>query len=309
MQSYPAGASPARPGLAEATLRASELLDVPLGIRQGSKTLPLRTTGAAGVGSEPIVLLHGFTQTAASWGPISKALAQHGLVLAPDLPGHGEASAVSADLWQTADLLAATLSAAGVKRANWVGYSLGGRAALHLALAHPGLVKRLVLVSTSAGIEDDHERELRRRRDEALAKRIEEGGDQALRDFLAEWLSQPLFATLPPERAGLDERLANSASGLASSLRLAGAGSQGPLWHRLGELGTSSVPVLLVTGELDSTYRRHAERMAQAFGPSASIKVIAGAGHACHLEQPELFVSLVGAFCAGVASQRRRRPS
>jgi 2-succinyl-6-hydroxy-2,4-cyclohexadiene-1-carboxylate synthase len=274
MESYPIGSSP--------------------------EALPARSDGPAS--AEPLVLLHGFTQTGASWAPLREPLGKTFRLLSPDLPGHGAASRVSADLWQTADLLGATLTRAGAMCATWVGYSMGGRAALHLALAHPGLVSKLVLVSTSAGIEDDQERAARRQRDEALAKRIELGGDEGLGGFLAEWLSQPLFATLPPERAGLNERLANSAAGLASSLRLAGAGAQGPLWHRLPELAARPIPVLLVAGELDSTYRRHAERMAAMIGPSAAVKLIAGAGHACHLERPEAFAQQVLSFCNPGAS-------
>jgi 2-succinyl-6-hydroxy-2,4-cyclohexadiene-1-carboxylate synthase len=109
-------------------------------------------------------------------------------------------------------------------------------------------------------------------------------------------LAQPLFATLPRERSGLAERLANSATGLASSLRLAGAGAQGPLWHRLPELGHRRLAVLLIAGGLDTKYVGHACRMAEAIGPSASVLVIQGAGHACHLEHPEETGSAIAEF-------------
>jgi len=260
-------------------------------------TLPARSSRPVRPGAETMVLLHGFTQTGASWGTIEGYLPARFPLIIPDLPGHGAASAISADLWQTSELLAATLAAAGTTRATWVGYSMGGRTALHVALAHPDLVSKLVLLSTSAGIEDEAERAARRRRDYDLADRLERSGDEGLQRFLAEWVAQPLFATLPPERAGLDERLANTAAGLASSLRLAGAGVQGPLWQRLPELGTRRLPVLLIAGELDATYRAHAARMAEAIGPTASVAVIAGAGHACHLEQPHQVATAISRFC------------
>jgi len=169
---------------------------------------------------------------------------------------------------------------------------MGGRTALHVALSHPDLVDGLVLISTSAGIDDETQRAERRAADEALAERLEREG---IEKFLAGWLSQPLFATLPPERAGLLERLANTPAGLASSLRLAGAGAQEPLWDRLSELATRHRPILLIAGELDHRYCEQAERMAAAIGPPATVSTVSGAGHACHLERPrEVAAAIAG---------------
>ena len=96
------------------------------------------------------MLVHGFTQTGRSWGPLLDRLGARSPVVVPDAPGHGLSSSVKADLWRTADLLARTVDGA----AAWAGYSMGGRMALHVALAHPEKVDRLVLISTTAGIED-----------------------------------------------------------------------------------------------------------------------------------------------------------
>lgn len=270
--------------------------------------LPARRSGTPDKGA--LVLLHGFTQTGGSWRPLLPSLLGQGfLVLAPDLPGHGAAAEVAAGMWETARLLVETATAelaGGPARrpAAWAGYSMGGRAALHVALAYPEAVGKLVLISTSAGIEDQAQRAARRQRDEAMAQRVEGGGDEGLPAFVSEWLSQPLFSTLPPQLAGLAERVAaNTARGLASSLRLAGAGAQAPLWHRLPELGARGLPVLVIAGELDTTYREHAERMARAIGPSASVVLVPGAGHACHLEQPELVGEEVARFCWGAPSE------
>jgi 2-succinyl-6-hydroxy-2,4-cyclohexadiene-1-carboxylate synthase len=176
--------------------------------------------------------------------------------------------------------------------ASWVGYSMGGRFALHVALRHPDAVRRLVLVSTTAGIDDPNERESRRAADKALADRIENIG---VRAFLAEWLSQPLFATLPAEAAALESRLTSTAHGLASSLRLAGSGQQEPLWERLSSL---SMPVLVIAGELDSKYVALARRLVESIGSNASLQIIERAGHACHLEQPQAFLRIVQPFLA-----------
>lgn len=250
-----------------------------------------------GPGRTPLVLLHGFTQTGASWAPVVEALDGRFPVILPDAPGHGGSSDVAADLWQTADLLAGLMFSSGTApgRAVWAGYSMGGRTALHFALAHPELVTRLVLISTSAGIDDPAKRAARQTSDEALARRIGREGTEAFLDW---WLARPLFATLSRRDAGLADRLANTPAGLSSSLRLAGAGAQQPLWGRLGELGQRGTPVLLLAGELDRDYVHHAERMAALIGPAALVEVVPGAGHACHLERPALVAAAITSFAS-----------
>ncbi|MGH9124003.1 MAG: alpha/beta fold hydrolase [Acidimicrobiales bacterium] len=233
----------------------------------------------------PLVALHGFTQTRRSWLPIAPRLPTHHQVTLVDAPGHGGSAEVRADLWQAADQLG---DAGG--RAAYVGYSMGARICLHLALAHPELVSRLVLIGAHPGIVDPGERRLRREHDEALARRVETEGVPLFVDW---WLGQPLFATLDPASAGRDDRLTNTADGLASSLRLAGTGSQEPLWGRLAEL---SMPVLLVAGALDTKFAGLGRAMAAAIGTNARLELVPGAGHACHLERPAAFGAVIAEF-------------
>jgi 2-succinyl-6-hydroxy-2,4-cyclohexadiene-1-carboxylate synthase len=233
-----------------------------------------------------VVLVHGFTQTRRSWDRVAGALARsRHEVLALDAPGHGSLGDVALDLWQGARLLAQQGG-----RASYVGYSMGGRLCLHLALAHPDLVEALVLLGATAGIEDRDSRQQRREEDERRAERLERDGVDA---FLEEWLAQPMFASLPRDTAGLDDRRRNPASGLAASLRLAGTGAQEPLWDRLAEL---EVPVLLVAGERDEPFAAVAGRMADGIGANARVALVPGAGHAAHLEQPDAFIELLAGF-------------
>ena len=238
-----------------------------------------------GTGSR-LALVHGFTQSGRTWGAAGAALAGRYQIVAVDAPGHGRSSSVVADLPGGADLMADAVSAHGGPAA-WLGYSMGGRFALHVALRHPRLVDKLVLVSTTAGLEDPAERRARRDADEALADRVEAEG---VEPFLRWWLAQPLFATLPEPLAQVESRLDATASGLADSLRRAGTGTQNPLWEHLGEL---EMPVLVVAGELDTKYRALAGRLHQAIGANSQVAVIEGAGHACHLEKPDRFVEVV----------------
>jgi 2-succinyl-6-hydroxy-2,4-cyclohexadiene-1-carboxylate synthase len=227
----------------------------------------------------PVVLVHGFTQTGRSWGRVAADLGRDHTVTCVEVAGHGGSSAVRADLVQGAELLGA---AGG--QATYIGYSMGGRLGLHLALTRPDLVTALVVLGATGGLEDPAERQARRAADELLAQRIE--GDGVAR-FLNFWLAQPLFAGLPDDPAERADRLTNTADGLASSLRLTGTGTQRPLWDDLGSL---AMPVLVLAGERDHKFTALGQRLARGIGPNATFDTIAGAGHASHLEAPQLFV-------------------
>jgi 2-succinyl-6-hydroxy-2,4-cyclohexadiene-1-carboxylate synthase len=240
---------------------------------------------SGGSGDPRVVLVHGFTQTLAAWGPVAGRLERRREVVRVDLPGHGGSGGVRVGFGEAAGLVGA---AGGV--AAYVGYSLGGRLCLRLALDRPDLVRALVLVGASPGITDPGERAGRRAADERLATGIGRDGVAA---FLDRWLAGPLFASLPAEAAGREERLANTADGLAYALRRLGTGAQEPLWDRLAGLRP---PVLLVAGERDPKFADLARRMAAAIGPSARVAIVPGAGHAVHLERPAELAMLIEAF-------------
>jgi 2-succinyl-6-hydroxy-2,4-cyclohexadiene-1-carboxylate synthase len=222
-----------------------------------------------------IVFVHGFTQTGQSWRDVAERIEALGYEVAVvDLPGHGESATVRADLRRTADLLASTTGVA-----TYVGYSLGGRVALHLAIMYPHVVQRLATIGATPGIIDDDERAARRTADETLAKRICEIGVDS---FLEEWTAQPLFAGLELTDEERGDRLRNTPAGLASSLRLCGTGTQLPLWDRLVEL---NLPVLTMAGEHDAKFHAIADRIATTV-PDGRFATIHGASHAAHVQQP-----------------------
>jgi 2-succinyl-6-hydroxy-2,4-cyclohexadiene-1-carboxylate synthase len=231
-----------------------------------------------------LVLLHGFTQTRQSWRRAIAELGGRRRALAPDLPGHGNAAA------RPASFAACTgyVRALGGERFALAGYSMGGRIALHAALALGDRLDRLVLIGTSPGLADPAERAARRAADDALADRIEAIGVEA---FAREWAQLPLWEG-QPERvraAAHADRLRNTPSGLAAALRGLGTGVMEPLWDALPSL---AVPVTLAVGERDEKFRAIAERMAAAL-PRAEIVVVEGAGHAAQLEQPAAVAALL----------------
>jgi 2-succinyl-6-hydroxy-2,4-cyclohexadiene-1-carboxylate synthase len=243
-----------------------------------------------------VVLAHGFTQTGRVWGSLETRLAADHQVVLVDMPGHGGSDRVRATLPRGAGLLA---DAGG--RATYLGYSMGARVCLHLALARPGVVDGLVLVSGTAGIEDGDERRARRQSDEAMAEDLDPADRRSparvsVESFVRRWLENPMFAGIGPGADGLSERLTNTGPGLASSLRLAGTGTQRPHWASLPRL---RMPVLIVTGGRDAKFTALGQRMARSIGANAVHAVVAGAGHAPHLERPEAVADLVRAHLAG----------
>ena len=224
-----------------------------------------------------LAFLHGFTQTHHHWHHVAHLvcdrLGEATLVL-PDLPGHGLSATDHRDIDASATELARS-----VGPATYVGYSMGGRVALHTALVPDSPVERLVLIGATPGIADEAERADRRRLDDERAGHVEQIGVDA---FLDEWLAAPLFATLPPDPDGLVHRQRNTAAGLAHSLRTAGTGAQRSLWDDLGRI---TVPVLVMAGELDAKFTDIGRRMTDAL-PDATFVPIAGAGHAAHTERP-----------------------
>lgn len=236
-------------------------------------------------GPDRIVLVHGFTQTMRSWDRLAALLSETYQVVRVDLPGHGGSAEVDLSFEDTAEALGEAGGAA-----TYVGYSLGGRLCLRLAVEHPELVQSLVLVGASPGLADAGERQARRAADEALAADIERIGTAA---FLDSWLAQPMFATLSLQPEDLESRRANPPAGFAGALRRLGTGAQEPLWDRLAEL---KMPVLMVTGEDDVKFSRLAEEMRAGIGMNAQAVALAGAGHAAHLERPVSFHRLLTAF-------------
>ena len=246
----------------------------------------------------PLVLLHGFTGTSASWAPLSHDLARLRRVVAIDIIGHGASSAPEhASRYafeQALRDLAEVTAQLGIARASWLGYSMGGRLALGMAVDHPARVSSLILESATAGIQHEKERLQRAEADQELATRIEEVG---IETFVDEWERLPIWETqrtLPVEilQVQREIRLRNRAVGLANSLRGMGQGAQPSYWDRLDEI---DVPVLLMVGALDRKFVGIAWQMGVRIA-GAELSVIPGVGHAVHLERPVEFLAHVREF-------------
>jgi len=269
----------------------------------------------------PVLFLHGFSGSGLSWAGIA-GLGSRIRAIVPDLPGHGatgwEASAEPdagagaagtgdgpsdrrprASVERTADDLAAIVRRLGAERVDVVGYSMGARIALRLAVAHPEVIGRLVLEAPSAGIADPAARAARAVADAGRARFLVGEGIEA---FAARWEAEPVLAgeaALPADARALQAAIRRSHAplGLAASLVYAGQGAMEPLHDRLAAV---AAPTLVVAGA-DDPARARAEEVAAAI-PGARLVLVPGAGHAPHLERPARFHALLFEFLTEAAA-------
>lgn len=241
---------------------------------------------------EPLVLLHGFTGTRATWDDLKRVASSTYRILTIDLPGHGQTVAkqkVTMDEFVnhfyllTRDL--------GLDRFHLLGYSLGGRTALSYAMQYPETIRSLILESASPGLKTEKERQERRANDQRLAEMMIEKG---LKDFVLYWENLPLFESQKKldrsiKMAIRKERLSQSAIGLAQSLLGMGTGAQRSWWDQLSSI---RFPLHLIVGSLDSKFIALNKAMAEEVSTS-KLSIVEGAGHAVHLEQKSQFAKIV----------------
>jgi 2-succinyl-6-hydroxy-2,4-cyclohexadiene-1-carboxylate synthase len=228
-----------------------------------------------------VVFIPGFMQRGEAWAPVAQRVAERYPTLCLDFATH------------TLEERLAELRDAAPPGAAAVGYSMGGRLALEMAVREPERFSALVVVGATAGIEDVDERRARLAADLELASSIE---GRSIEATVAEWERQPVFADQAPElveaqRAG---RLSHRPGDLAALLRTAGQGAFEPVWDRIPSL---PMPLLAIAGETDARYAAAADRLA-ALAPRGRATVVPGTGHAAHLERPDLVADLVLAALA-----------
>ena len=231
-----------------------------------------------------VVFVPGFMQRGDAWDPVARTVAERYPTLCVDFAS------------STFEERIGELLEAATPGAVMVGYSMGGRLALQLAARHPDRLGALVTVGASAGIEDPDERRRRAQADEELAGWMERA---PIEDVVARWEGSPVFAGQPAalveeQRPG---RLSHDPSDLARLLRSAGQGALDPVWDRVAAL---PMPILALAGERDARYVDAARRLAE-LAPHGRCEVVPGAGHAAHLERPDV----VAAHVLGLVSSAR----
>lgn len=257
----------------------------------GTKAYWLEESGTG----PPLLLLHGFTGSTKTWERFVVRLQPFFRVFTIDLPGHGRTNITEpVTMEEFCEDLALLLKWLSIKKVHLVGYSMGGRTALTFAMIYPDLVASLILESASPGLVSPHEQLSRQLKDESLAKSLERNG---VASFIDMWEQLPLFDTqkLLPDQTRKQirqERLGQTTEGLAASLRSMGTGVQPSWWERLPEL---TIDILLLAGRLDQKFVTIAEEMDETMKFS-KLHLVEAAGHAIHVEQPEIFDKIVKEF-------------
>ncbi|HHE32962.1 MAG TPA: 2-succinyl-6-hydroxy-2,4-cyclohexadiene-1-carboxylate synthase [Chlorobaculum parvum] len=258
--------------------------------------MPLRITTIGNPALPKIAFLHGFLGSGSDWLSFAWKLEDRFCSILVDLPGHGEAG-IPADadpelfFMQTVEALAKEIRRVSTEPCILVGYSMGGRIGLALALRHPELFSKAVIVSSSPGLRTEEERATRRKSDEGIARKIERNFE----GFIEFWYDQPLFATLKSHALFHEveaQRKQGSPHNLARALRLLGTGNQPSFWD---ELPNNLLPMLFCVGEKDAKYVEIGKQMVELC-PQSSIELFEQCGHTLHIEEQERFLASVGQF-------------
>nr|VFK43483.1 MAG: 2-succinyl-6-hydroxy-2,4-cyclohexadiene-1-carboxylate synthase [Candidatus Kentron sp. TC] len=259
--------------------------------KSGNQPLAFDTRGSAD--DAAMVWLHGFLGAGRDWLPIVERLPGYYHVML-DLPGHGGSARCQSDgvfsFHGTARAIMATLEYLRLDKTIFIGYSLGARLALYVALRFSPRIRGLVMEGGSPGLEDETERRERLRGERGVRDALQ---SQPMAEFLDAWYDQPLFHSLKnhPDllRRLRASRADNRVPGLCRAHEGLSVATQPNLWPELSRL---SVPSLLIVGEQDDKYGGIA-RMIRARAAHIQVATVPGCGHNTHLEDPETFARLL----------------
>lgn len=260
--------------------------------------LNVETVPSGTEGNIPVIFLHGFSGSLRDWQFAFDKLPQGFTPYTLDIVGHGRSSSPAEVTSYSAEAIVehirGLINFFNLSEVILTGYSMGGRAALSFAVKYPELLKGLILESATAGIIDEVERRDRRNSDFRLADFIEGNSIEAFVDY---WMDLPLFESqkrLPEELYAeiRQNKMKNSKTGLANSLRGFSTGVMPQLWD---ELGNITCKTLLISGGLDKKFTEISRQMSLKIKRSKH-EAAGNAGHNIHLERPEFFLNLLNGF-------------
>jgi len=172
-----------------------------------------------------------------------------------------------------------------------LGYSLGGRLALHACLSRPDLWDAAIVVGADPGLESEEDKRLQLERDRNWARRLT---SEPLEKLADEWDKQPVFCGLKNQAPRNPGEM--DASKLSRQFEVFSKGLQQNLVPKLAEL--KSPPVLFLSGEKDQKYQKIGQELAKS-SPIVKAQVVADAGHRVPWENPETFVQVLIDFAFG----------
>ena len=242
----------------------------------------------------PLLLLHGWMGCGDDYTNIIEALKLKFYCITIDLPGHGKTDVVGGDIGydfiNTATGIVQLLASLNIDRCSIAGYSFGGRLALYLALEFPARFDRVILESTSPGLETEVDRQARIIQDWQIINRLETAD---FADFVHDWYRQSIFIGIEkyPEFENLVQAriTGNQASRLIKSIESAGLGMQPYLGERLK---SHPQPISLLVGALDHKFVAIGQAMSRNC-LAIQLTIIPNCSHNVHFQQPQIWIQHV----------------
>lgn len=230
-----------------------------------------------------LVMLHGFLGNKTDWQSIVAHLTEHFYCVCVDLPGHGQSPTLALatpGFELIAEHIQTAIDALAIEKYHLLGYSLGGRIALHLARDYADKLLSLCVESCHPGLENAADKLLRGKSDLDWSHKL---ASLPINEFLSQWYQQGVFAELSTEARQqlIDKRSRNSQAGLLSIYLPSSLAEQANLWD-LPHL--ISIPCHYIVGSDDSKFLALATRWQQ--GSTIKLHTIEQAGHNVHLAAP-----------------------
>ncbi|KAH9707757.1 protein PHYLLO [Citrus sinensis] len=290
-----------------------------------------------------LLFLHGFLGTGEEWIPIMKAVSGSARCISIDLPGHGGSKMqnhvakatqeittkatqeittkatqeITLSIDVIADVLYKLIEQITPGKVTLVGYSMGARIALYMALRFSDKIKGTVIISGSPGLRDNIARKIRRAEDDSRACALVTHGLQV---FLDTWYTGELWESLRSHphfnRIVASRLLHEDVQSLSKALSDLSVGRQPPLWE---DLKLCSTPLLIVVGEKDKKFKSIAEKMCYELSHDEKgsddlrnqiyeMVEIPNCGHAVHLENPLPVIRAVRQFLTRVNQNSTSNP-
>jgi 2-succinyl-6-hydroxy-2,4-cyclohexadiene-1-carboxylate synthase len=230
----------------------------------------------------PLFCLHGFGGSGLDFEALAAMLGGRVPMIALNLPGHGGRDVDVDGLQKIAD----DIRSVTTDPIRLLGYSMCGRFALRLAVEARVPIDSLYLIGTTPGLGSADEQATRAEFESNLIRRLHDMSPKGFQDW---WSTLPIISSQSRMPSPYKERMhsrrtRNDPSLLIDAVTHYGTGNTPPMWRALNNL---NVPTHLFVGETDHKYLRIAQDMENRM-PNALLESIPNAGHAPHLETPQI---------------------
>jgi 2-succinyl-6-hydroxy-2,4-cyclohexadiene-1-carboxylate synthase len=252
-------------------------------------------------------MLHGWLGSSHDWDEVLKFISKQFIPITIDLPGHGQSPPFSEDELSFEKISSEIIQLYDRIRSEQlleenpilVGYSMGGRVALQLAMQYPTYFKGVALIAAHTGISSV---ELRSKRGLEDDRRAAELTTMPWHEFLENWYGLPIFSSLQrkPDTLAqiMEKRIRFKPKNPEHLLRALSLAKQPCLVDETSKsrplMAESLPPTLLIAGEEDQTYTQHYNEISTKIG--AKVSIVRNAGHSLLYEAPAQLSETINNF-------------